>query len=393
VSVRSGPRSDIDLFAEEVQADPFPRYKALRDAGEAVYLEPLDVWALPRYAEVKAALVDWKTFSSTDGIGFNDPMNQNMRGNVVTSDPPEHDHLRALLMERLSPREIRKFVDQIEQAADELVDDLVARRSFDAVTDLAAAFPSMVLTDLVGLSPGVRDKLVEWGDAAFAACGPMNQRTQEAFPAIGEVLAMMASLTKDDLRPESMGRAIFEAVERGAIPPEECVQLLWDYTGPGVDTTISAITTLLWQLGLNGDQLDALRKDPTLVPAACEEALRYGSPIRVWGRVARRDFDTPDGTTIPEGARVALMLGSANRDERHYSDPDRFDVGRNPVDHLAFGFGIHSCVGARLARAEMHAVVAALVKKIARIEVDVEPTRRLNNTVLNYAHLPITVYA
>ena len=385
----TAPHSDIDPFADDVLADPYPYYRRLRDAGPAVHLDALDVWALPRYAEVRAALADWETFTSTQGMAFNDAMNQNVQGNPVALDPPEHNRLRGVLMERLSPREIRKFVEDIERQAETLCESLLQRGSFDGIADLAVAFPAIVVTDLIGLSADARDKLVEWGDQTFNAMGPMNERTQGAFPVVAELLGIMMGLTKDALRPGSAGEAIFEAVERGDITPEECVHLIWDYTGPGIDTTVTAIGTLIHQLALNPDQWDLLRKDPSLITATCNEALRFDPPIQIWSRVATRDWDA-DGVTVPSGARTAILLGSANRDERHYPDPDRFDVTRNPQDHLGFGFGPHSCVGSSLARAEMSAVLSAMIATFTTIEVG-EPTRLLNNMVRRVATLPVTV--
>jgi cytochrome P450 len=384
------PSSDVDLFSDEVLTNPYPQYRVLRDAGPAVFLSQLDMVALPRYAQVRAALLGWRTFSSADGVGFNDAANQLMGGNVLSKDPPEHDRLRAELVDRLSPRAIRPFAARIEAEAERLVAELVQRREFDGVADLARVFPSLVVTDLIGLTQEVRDNLIEWGDASFCCVGPLNARTEEAFSIVEQLFSVLASLTKDDLAPGSMGRSVFEAAERGDIDDDDVLQLLWDYTGPGIDTTISALSTLLWQFAQNPAQWDLVRADPALVPAACNEALRYDAPAQLFTRVARADWDA-DGTTIEAGQRVVVMYGSANRDERHYDDPDRFDIRRAPSDHLAFGFGIHSCVGANLARLEMHTLVSVLARRVSRIEAAGEPKRHLNNIVRGLASLPVTM--
>lgn len=384
------PSSDVDLCCDEVLTDPYPHYRVLREAGPVVHLSQFDMLAFPRYKEVRAALMDWRTFSSARGVGFNDAANMLMSANVLSMDPPQHDKPRALLVDRLSPKAIRQFAPRIEAEAEWMVGELLEKGSFDGVAELARAFPALVVTDLIGLSPDVRDNLIEWGDASFCCVGPLNARTEAAFPLVEDLFTVLVSLSKDDLRPDSMGYAVFEAAERGEIEGEEILQLLWDYTGPGIDTTISALATLLWQFADNPDQWDAVRSDPTLVSAACNEALRFDAPAQLFTRVATKDFDV-EGTTVPAGQRVVVMYGSANRDERHYEDPDRFDVRRNPSDHLAFGFGIHSCVGANLARLEMHTLVSVLARHVTRIELTGQPVRHLNNIIRGLASLPVTM--
>ena len=296
--------------------------------------------------------------SSAAGIGFNLAINQLTAGNVEASDPPEHDRLRAIIMQWLSPRRIKEFTDDIEQRADRLVAELAGRGECDAIIDLARPFPSLVVTHLVGMSDKMRDKFIEWGDATFQCCGPFNERAETGFPVVEDLFADLMEITKDDLKPGSVGRAILEAVETGEVAEEDGFQLLWDYTGPSVDTTIGAIGSAILRLAENPDQWDLLRNNPSLIGGATNEVLRIDAPLTVLSRYTVRPWAS-DGAVIPEGARVAAMFASANRDERHYPDPDRFDLRRNPGDHLGFGFGIHHCVGQSLARAEVTAVLRA----------------------------------
>ena len=388
MAVSSVPRTDIDIFGDDVLGDPYPHYKVLRDLGPVVYMEAHDIYAFARYDQVRASLLDWQTFTSAEGMGFNLALNQLTPGNVEASDPPEHDRLRAILMQWLSPRRVRAFADDIELRADRLVAELMERPVVDAVVDLARPFPSLVVTNLVGLSDALRDKLIDWGDATFQCCGPLNERAEAAFPILEDLFTDLMSITKDDLKEDSVGRAIFEAVDAGQVDEDDAFQLLWDYTGPSVDTTIGAIGNIIWQFAENPGQWDLVRQDPSLIPAAINEVLRYDAPLQVLSRLSKREWDAA-GTPVPAGARVAVMFASANRDERHYPDPDRFDVRRNPQDHLGFGFGIHHCVGQSLARAEVHAVVQALAKRVRRIESAGEPVRHLNNTMRTLKSLPV----
>jgi cytochrome P450 len=357
--------------------------------GPVVYMEPLEAYAITRYADLRRALREWETFSSAEGIGFNNLMNMSLKGTILATDPPEHTAQRTVMLERLNLKEVRGLTADVEEKADSLVSELVERGSFDAATDLARAFPARVAGRLIGLSDDVLDQIVDAGDASFTVVGPLNDRTLAGFDTVLAVLEVMACLEKEDLAPGSMGRAIYEAADRGDIPKEMGFQLLWNYTGPAFDTTINGITSLIWLLATHPDQWDQLRADRSLIPGAVNEMLRVESPIQTWGRLCRIDGDV-DGSTIPAGERVALLLGSGNRDERHYPDADRFDIHRNPHDHLAFGHGIHLCIGAGLSRLEIESVLGAMVKHITHLELG-DPVRRLNNTVRGFSSLPVTV--
>jgi cytochrome P450 len=381
------PRSDVDLFADEVLVDPYPHYKKLRDAAPVVYLTEQDAYALTHFEDVRTALRDWKTFTSTKGVAFNDTMNALTQGVVLTADPPEHDQLRSVLLERLKLRSVRELTTLVDEKAESVVSALVERGSFDAITDLAMAFPPLLVGDLVGIPKEILDKFVLASEATFTIFGPMNDRTEEGLGVVGEGFVLMEGMTKDDLAPGSMGRDLYEAAERGDIPEDMVSKLLWNYWGPGFHTTISAIGNIIYLLSQNPDQWDLLRADPSLIPGACNEGLRYESPIQVWGRTCREEAEV-HGYTIPAGARVAVGIAAAHRDERHYPDPDRFDIRRDARDHLAFGHGIHICVGAPLARLEIEAVIRSLAKRIRRIEAG-QPVRHFNNTVRSLDSLPV----
>lgn len=384
------PQFDVDLFSDDVLTDPYPHYRTLRDAGPVVYLAPLDMPAFPRYAQVRAALADWRTFSSAEGVGFGELFNEMSRGNVLATDPPEHTRLRGILNQWLSPRRIRSFHAVIEQRAEELVASLLERGTFDAVTDLAVAFPALIVTDLVGLSEDRRDRILAWGEATFNVVGPHNERAESAFPVMMDLQQTLSSLAPEDLKPGSMGREALEAVAANDLAPDDGFQLLWDMVGPSIHTTVSAMSTAIHQLTETG-QWELLRRDTAFVHAACEEALRFEAPLPLLTRVTQQEWDA-DGVMIEPGVRVAMLLGSANRDERQFSEPDRFNIERSSTDHVGFGFGIHSCVGASLARAEIEAVLRALSSRAARIEVG-EPVGYLNNGARGLQHLPTRLSA
>ncbi|TRV75773.1 cytochrome P450 [Streptomyces sp. 130] len=380
------PTFDVDLFADEVVLDPYPLYAELRERGPVVHLPRNDVYALTRYVVIRGALADWESFSSAS-IAFNPMANEALTGTSLASDPPVHTRLRATLTENLSPRALRGLKGSITAKADALVAELVERGSFEAIDALARAFPLEVVADLIGFTGEVRANMLRWGQAAMQVLGPMNQRTGESFPVAGELYAWCSRVTADDLAEGSVGRGIFDAEARGAIPPDTAGHIIHQYLGAGVDTTIAAIGNLVALFARHPDQLALVREDPSLVPAAFNEVLRFWAPVHAWGRRVTRDV-TIDGTGIPAGAQVAILFGAGNRDPRHYENPDAFLVERNPVDHLSFGYGPHGCAGQGLARLEAHAVIEALSRRVGRLVAGPE-VRVPGNTTRSIEKLPV----
>ncbi|MFE9923071.1 cytochrome P450 [Streptomyces sp. NPDC005774] len=380
------PASDVDLFADDVLVDPYPVYAELRELGPVVHLRKNDVYALTRYDVIRDALADWESFSSTS-IAFNPMANEAITGTSLASDPPVHTQLRATLTENLSPRALRGMKGQIEAKADALVAELVEKGSFEAIDALARAFPLEVVADLIGFEGHVRDNMLRWGQAAMQVLGPMNQRTAENFPIAGELYGWCSEVKAEDLAEGSVGRGIFDAEARGTIPPGTAGHIIHQYLGAGVDTTIAAIGNVVALFGSHPDQLDLVREDPSRVPAAFNEVLRFWAPIHAWGRRATKDVDI-DGTVIPAGAQIAILLGAGNHDARHYENPDSFLVERNPVDHLSFGYGPHGCAGQGLARLEAHAVIEALSRRVKRLVVGPE-VRVPSNTTRSIEELPV----
>jgi cytochrome P450 len=343
--------------------DPYPTYAALRGLGAVVYLPANDVYALTRYDAIRDALGDPATFSSVKAIGFNPGVNEALQGTSLASDPPTHTQLRATLSANLTPRALRGLGSQIDEKADVLVSKLATDGGFEAIDDLARAFPLEIVADLIGFTGEVKANMLRWGQAAMQVIGPMNQRTMENFEIAGELYAWCSTVTAEDLTEGSIGRGIFDAQSRGEIPEGAAGNIIHQYLGAGVDTTIASIGNIIALFGRHPEQFELVRQDPSLVPAAFAEVLRYWPPIHAWGRKTTRDVEI-DGALVPAGAQIAILFGAGNRDERHYSDADTFDVKRNPVDHLSFGYGPHGCAGQGLARMEGHAVISALAKHV-----------------------------
>lgn len=378
--------SDLDLFSDEVLSDPYPSFAELREQAPVVHLEKSGIWALTRYDTIRDALGDPAVFSSRS-VAFNDRMNQALVGTSLATDPPDHQRLRSVLSENLTPRALRGLKADIDAKADAMVADLVERGSFDAIEDLARALPLAVVADLIGVQGEARENMPRWGEAAMNVLGPMNERTVQNFPIAGQLFEWAHNAKAEELAEGSMGRAIFDAAARGEIPYESAGMIIHQYVAAGLDTTIAAIGNGLAQLAANPDQFDLLREDRSLVPSAFNEVLRYEAPIHVQGRLATEDVEI-GGVLVPAGSQIAVLFGSGNRDRRHYEEPDSFRIRRNPVDHLSFGYGVHGCAGQGLARLEAHAVFDALARRVRRFTVG-EPQRRLSNEIRSLDRLPV----
>jgi cytochrome P450 len=390
--VSSVPTFDIDLFSDESLRSPYENYRELREAGPVVYLPRAAAYAFPRYAEVRAALDDHDTYISGKGVGLSEFGNSSRRGTPIASDPPLHTLVRSIVQDRLSLRAVREITPSIKGKADELVGLILEREEFDGVSDFARQFPLLIMADLIGLPLDGREKILGWADAGFNLFGPDNERTRSSMSRFPEVVSYIRSLEQPGrLRPGSMGAAIYEAAEEGKLKFDQCGPLMVAYLMAGLDTTINAISAALMLFGKHPDQWESVRSNPKLLPTAFNEVIRLESPIQNLRRVLSRDAEV-GGHVIPAGASVLMMFGSANRDDRKWVDPDRFDASRNPVGHVAFGMGIHNCPGQILARAETMALLDGLVKAVSRIEIG-EPVWHLNNVIRGLEHLPVRLHA
>ena len=279
----------------------------------------------------------------------------------------------------------------IQEAARRVVDDICGRRRVDAMADVAHVLPLTVVSELVGLPPYGRESMLRWAAATFNAMGPMNDLGQQALPQIQELHRFCREdAVPGKLKPDGWAARIYAAAARGEVPLQQCPGMMREYIGPSLDTTIFATGHLLRLLGEHPSQWQLLKKDPSLIPSAINEALRMEAPIRSFSRYVREDSEFDD-VAIPAGDRVLVLYASANRDERKWDRPDEFDITRNPRDHVAFGFGIHTCAGMHLARLEITALLTALLERVERFDVGT-PEISYNNTLRGYASLPMTVH-
>lgn len=382
------PTSDLDLYCDAVLDDPYPAYAELRDAGPIVWMSRLKAYAVPRYGDVRRALVDWETYSSAWGVGFHPRVNDMTRDTIFTSDPPEHDSLRRVMNQLMSNRELSKVREVLRERASQHVTRLAAQDQFDAVTDLTWPYVQSAMVDLAGVPSDRLNELLPNAHAAFEALGPANERCIQSLRGLRRLFDFVERVAVPGrLTATGLGMGIYRAAASGEISDEDCPSLMTSFVWAGLDTTISAITNAIWLLGQYPEQWARVRSDPTLIPAAFNEALRVESPLQGLTRFVSREVGG-GGVTLPSGTRVLLMFGSANRDDRQYDEPDSFDISRNPRDHLAFGYGIHRCVGLGLARLCGYAVIEALSDHVEQLRI-VGARRRLNNLIRGFGSLKV----
>jgi cytochrome P450 len=385
------PQSDIDLYSDAALLDPFPLYKQLRDAGPAVWLSRYDMMVLSRYKDVTEAMRNWQLFTSAQGVMMNKPMNDTLRGIVLCSDDPEHAALRRVIAKPITPAAIKSYSDLIITEAEALVERLVARKHFDAATDLAQYLPVTIVSNLVGLPEEGRERMLDWAAANFQCFGPLNERTTRAFEIVKEMVNFaFTKCTRETLKPDGWAKMIWDAADRGEIGMEKPPLMMNDYMGPSLDTTIFTTSSAIWLFAQNPDQWDALRENPSLLSGAINEVVRLESPLQGFSRVATKDVNI-DGVTVPKDARTIMLWGSANRDERKWADPDKFDIRRRNADHVGFGHGVHICVGMHLAKMEISALLTALIKRVKRFELG-KTERVINNVMHGLSKVEVTVH-
>ena len=388
-AVEQAPHLDLDFYSDDALLDPYPLYRELREAGPVAWIPALSCFALGRFAEVRAASMDHTVYSSAAGVVVNEQVNEMVAGNTLTSDAPMHTVMRGIVGRPLRPTAVRELTDTMAAEAGTLVDTLVARGTFDGVADFSWHLPLTVVRNLVGVSASAAERMPRWSTSAFDLSGPATERTPAAQAMVGEMIGYtMSPGLRGELLPGGWGAQLFDAVDSGEIVEPQARSMLSDYLGPSLDTTMSATASMLWLLATHPDQYALLRERPELIDSAILEALRLEAPIPSFTRRTTTDVEV-GGVPLPAGSRVILWYASANRDERQWPDPERFDVARNPVQQLSFGMGPHVCVGLHLAKLEMRCLLRAMVDKVASIEIG-ELVREPNSGLRSIATMPVT---
>lgn len=388
------PALAIDPFDEGFLRDPATHHVALRDAGPVVWLAAIGCYAMARHAEVSAALADHATYCSGRGVGLADFARETPwrpPSLLLETDPRRHDQTRGLMNKVVSLKALQALRPAWSAEARELADRLVARRRFDAVTELGEAYPMMVFPDTVGVPEEGRECLLRYAAAVFNAFGPRNAIFDAGEAAAADAVGWVSkACRRESLTEGSWGVAIHDAAADAGCSEAEAERLVRSLLSAGVDTTVNGIGIMMLAFASFPEQWAKLRAEPKLARRALDESLRWDSTVQTFFRTTTRAVDVA-GTTIPEGAKLLLFLAAANRDPRRWDEPERFDLGRATSGHVGFGYGIHQCLGQMVARLEAELVLEALIPRIAEIRLAGAPVRRLNNTLHALASLPIEI--
>ena len=379
------PAIDADLYADDVIVDSTELWARIRNAAPVVWLPRHQMYAIGRYDDVRAALRNDEVFRSGSGVAANPLANALGQDTTLGSDDETHTRRRRVLMRSLGARALTAIEEPLRTEAGRLVEGLMQRPHFDAVRDFAAQLPVAVVAELVGVPRG-SDGMLRWAAATFDGLGPLNRRSIRSLPRALGLLRYSRRLTPATVTPGSWAASVFDAHQQGELSLEEARALVIDFVAPALDTTILAAAHMLAALAGHPQAWNEVRADASLAPAAVMETVRLASPIRGFTRRLAAEHDV-DGIHLPAGARVVLLYAAANRDERHFADPDHFDLHRPNPSHLGWGNGAHACVGMLLAKLELRVLLEAMAPQVERI-ITGTPTPLRNNTLQGHAALP-----
>ncbi len=381
----------FDPFVHTLVDDPYPIYRGLREEQPVYHNVDRGCWVVSRYQDIQTVARDVSTYSNAWGDDFDLPPGYLGPGSFLDIDPPDHTRLRRIVRDTLGPRAIDAMAPTIRLRARSLVDRFTESGEGDLAADIAFPLPMLTILGLLGFPEEDGPQLREWLDAtalrtpgSSARPPECDQAHEELATYVERLLAARRAQPRDDLLTVMAG-----AVDAGLMTSEETRGMSLLVITAGWETTAALISNCLLHLGRDPVQRASLAADPTGIPAAVEEVLRFDAPVQYVMRTATREARLGDAT-IPELDKVLLLWASANRDERVWDDPDRFDIRRDPRRHLAFGEGIHHCIGAPLARLEAQIVLEEILARAPEYALG-EPISRLEAHVLRgLSHLPAT---
>ena len=360
-----------DPFAPAAQPDPYPAYARLRREAPVhplVLPDGTRRWLVTRYEDVDAALRDPRLSKRDPQRDAMPPVVRAVVANqMLAQDPPDHTRLRRLVAQAFTPRLVAGREPLVQRTADDLLDRVRPGEGFDLVGDYAHPLPLTVIADLLGIPPEDRGPFRRWSDAAVAvdpAGGPVPPWRLDALGEFAAYLTALFARKRRDPGDDLTSGLVHAADEGDALSPEELLAMVWLLLVAGHETTVNLIGNGVLALLRHPDQLALLRADPGLLPGAVEELLRYDGPVETsTPRFSTAEVDLPGGT-IPAGEQVIVVLASADRDPERFPDADVLDVRRADVRHLAFGRGVHYCLGAPLARMEGRIALGTLLRRV-----------------------------
>jgi cytochrome P450 len=356
----------INLFSPEMRADPYPGYAEMRRSSPVCKVDPIDCWAVTRYEDALHVLKDNSLFSAAGiahmiqnpGVGHNP-----ITDSLAVKDPPVHTKLRALVSRAFSAAVIPRIEPRARASADEGAERLRTGDFVDFYKAFSVPVATSVIANLLGLDPALRDSFMRWSTHIVSINPAMPPETidevSESVTTLKRYLTEVIAVRRKEPRDDLVSDLIAAEVDGQALTHDEIMGFLFLLLLAGLETTSHLLTNAVRVLVRRRALHDRIRKDPALIPAFVEEVLRFDPPVYADIRLTTAEAQV-GGTTIPAGSLITVLLGSVNRDERLFEDPDTFDIDRRRQIGFSFTYGIHSCLGAALARAEARVALEVL---------------------------------
>ncbi|MDQ1481452.1 MAG: hypothetical protein QOI44_2313 [Actinomycetota bacterium] len=394
-----------DPYDTEIDAAPYPVWKRLREEAPLYYNEQYDFYALSRFADVLSASLEWQTYSSARGtvlemidtdtpIGAGAAAEANL-GMMIFMDPPDHDELRGIVSRSFTPRRIASLEDRIRELSVEFLDPQRDGSGFDYLDEYGAKVPTMLIGALLGVPSADQDQLRKWIDVTMRyEPDGLSAEKADAIRLCGEYMEALVEdrrrAPKDDMVSDLLAAEITRAdgTTRG-LDHSEVLAFFTLLEFAGSETTARLLGWAAVLLARHPDQRAKLSENPALIGNAVEELLRYEPPSPIQARFVTQQVEW-HGSVVPAKSKIALLTGSAGRDDRQYAEPDRFDVARTFDRHVTFGFGAHYCLGAHLARLEARVAIEETLRRFPTWDVDEREIELVHtSTVRGPVHVPI----
>jgi cytochrome P450 len=372
-------------YREDRALNPFPWYRFMRELQPVYYQPDYHSWQVFRYDDVQRVLSEYATFSSSfSGGQGRDPLSMS----IISMDPPRHRQLRNLVTQAFTPRGVAQLSGRITAIVNDLLDQVIATGRMDVVSDLAYPLPVIVIAEMLGIPQEDRARFKMWSDAIVGASLPGGGNPQAE---MGTYFLNMIEQHRHEAKDDLISALLNAQIDGEHLSQQELLGFLVLLLVAGNETTTNLIGNAFVCFDEHPEVMEQLRAEPELIPGAIEEVLRYRSPVQFMYRRAATDV-TLDGHEIQARQMVIAWIGSANRDERQFPDPDTFDIRRTPNRHLAFGHGIHFCIGAPLARLESKIALTLMLERMKDIQrVQDVPLEAMGSTlVYGVKHFPIT---
>ncbi|GAA4063198.1 cytochrome P450 [Streptomyces shaanxiensis] len=388
-------------------ADPYPAYAELRARGRVHYFEPTNQWLVPHHADVSALLRERRLgrtyqhrfshedFGRTPPPAEHEPFHVLNDHGMLDLEPPDHTRIRRLVSKAFTPRTVEQLKPYVRDLAGELVSGLVEAGGGDLLTDVAEPLPVAVIAEMLGIPEADRAQLRPWS-ADICGMYELNPSQETAAKAVrasvefSEYLQELIAARRKEPGEDLISGLIAAHDEGDRLTEQEMISTAVLLLNAGHEATVNATVNGWWALFRNPGQLAALRADHSLVPSAIEELMRYDTPLQLFERWVLDEIEI-DGTTIPRGAEIAMLFGSANHDPQVFEAPDKLDLTRKENPHISFSAGIHYCIGAPLARIELAASMTALLEQAPTLRPAAEPERKPNFVIRGLEGLAVEV--